>query len=349
MNGSEPLAPLRRALLAFYDATRRELPWRGTDDPYRVWVSEIMLQQTRVETVIPYFERWLERFPTLSSLAAADVDDVLPIWKGLGYYSRARNLHRAAQAVRDRHGGVIPRDAVALRDLPGVGRYTAGAVASIAFGVPEPVVDGNVRRVLSRLFDLEAPDESELWAAAEALLDRRRPGDFNQALMELGATVCTPRAPSCDACPLAFRCAALERGTVALRPPPRKRGPVPHLHYLSLVVWTDEGRTVLVQRPDEGLLARMWEFPAREMVAVPERCRSALPAVDHQFSHLKATYHPLLVQLERPEVDPRAVLAGLGHSAASARWVTLAEAEGLALPVAQQKIARSVAEHMRNR
>ncbi|MCA9738487.1 MAG: A/G-specific adenine glycosylase, partial [Gemmatimonadetes bacterium] len=166
----------------WYDRARRDLPWRRTSDPYRVWVSEVMLQQTRVETVIPYYERWLERFPTVSALATADLDDVLPLWKGLGYYSRARNLHRAAQAVLERHGGEVPAEPDALRALPGVGAYTAGAVASIAFGRPEPLVDGNVRRVLSRWYDLEAPGDREVWALARDLVDPERPGDFNQAL-----------------------------------------------------------------------------------------------------------------------------------------------------------------------
>ncbi|MEZ4425760.1 MAG: A/G-specific adenine glycosylase [Gemmatimonadota bacterium] len=333
-------AALRARLLAWYDRARRDLPWRRTSDPYRVWVSEVMLQQTRVETVIPYYERWLERFPTVSALATADLDDVLPLWKGLGYYSRARNLHRAAQAVLERHGGEVPAEPDALRALPGVGAYTAGAVASIAFGRPEPLVDGNVRRVLSRWYDLEAPGDREVWALARDLVDPERPGDFNQALMELGATVCTPRAPRCEGCPVEGSCLARARGTVELRPPPRKRGPVPHVHVLSLVVWTAEARTLLVQRPERGLLAGLWEFPARELAGPPDpgRCASPLPPVEHVFSHLKATYHPLLIRMEDPPDSAEAALERVGAEGARPRWVTVPEAEVLALPVAQQKI-----------
>ena len=197
-------ALLRERLLAFYDERKRDLPWRRTRDPYRIWVSEVMLQQTRVDTVIPYYRRWLERFPTVLALADADEEAVLGSWKGLGYYSRARNLHRAAQVVRDGHDGQVPSDPKDLRALPGVGEYTAGAVASIAFDLPEPVVDGNVRRVLARLHDLADPTPAQLRALTTELLDRARPGDFNQGLLELGATVCTPRAPKCGSCPWAW-------------------------------------------------------------------------------------------------------------------------------------------------
>ncbi|MDP9349789.1 MAG: A/G-specific adenine glycosylase, partial [Gemmatimonadota bacterium] len=199
-SGREPLPSLRDLLLRWYDAHRRDLPWRaeGPPDPYRVWLSEVMLQQTRVETVKPYFRRWLERFPTLAALAEAPQDEVLKAWEGLGYYSRARNFHRAAREVVERYGGEVPGDAAAFRALPGVGRYTAGAVLSIAFGRPEPVVDGNVRRVFARLLDDPDPAEGALWALAEALVPGARPGDLNQALMELGATVCVPRNPRCE-------------------------------------------------------------------------------------------------------------------------------------------------------
>jgi A/G-specific adenine glycosylase len=185
----EWIRSLRRALLAFYDARRRDLPWRRDPDPYRVWVSEVMLQQTRVDAVVPYYERWLRRFPTVAALASAEPDDVLRAWEGLGYYARARNLHRAARVVREHHHGAVPSEPSALRALPGVGDYTAGAIASIAFGRAEPAVDGNVRRVLARLLDVAAPAPARLRKVAAALVPSERPGDFNQALMELGATV----------------------------------------------------------------------------------------------------------------------------------------------------------------
>ncbi len=252
---------VRRLLLAFYDARARDLPWRRDTDPYRVWVSEVMLQQTRVETVVPYYERWLERFPTLDALAEAPIDDVLHAWAGLGYYRRAHNLHRAARAVRERHHGELPEDPDALRDLPGIGDYTAGAIASIAFGRPEPAVDGNVRRVLSRLHDLPGPGAAELRRLAAALVPEDRPGDFNQALMEFGATVCTPRAPRCEACPLAEHCRARAAGTQLERPLPKPSKPIPEDDVGTAVVVAPDGALLLVRRPDDGLLAGLWEFP----------------------------------------------------------------------------------------
>ena len=197
---------VRRRLLAWYATTRRDLPWRRTADPYRIWLSEAMLQQTRVETVIPYYERFLSRFPTPRALACADEQDVLRAWAGLGYYARARNLKRAAELIVRDHDGRIPSEPDALSSLPGVGRYTVGAITSIAFGKRAPVVDGNVSRVLSRLEAVRAPASAWLWDLAGRLVPPDAPGDFNQAVMELGATVCTPRAPSCPRCPLASSC-----------------------------------------------------------------------------------------------------------------------------------------------
>jgi A/G-specific adenine glycosylase len=260
---------IRRLLLSAYDAGKRDLPWRGETDPYRIWVSEVMLQQTRVETVIPYYGKWLKRFPDLEALAAAEEDDVLRVWQGLGYYSRARRLHQGARVVRERFDGVLPEQSEDLRTLPGVGEYTAGAVASIAFGEVVPAVDGNVRRVLARLFDLRDPKPSLLRSLAQRLVDPERPGEFNQALMELGALTCTPRAPRCEECPLALECLALERGTVAERPPARARKAVPEVAMVVLVAVAGEPGEgpwfLLRKRSEEGLLAGMWEFPGLEL------------------------------------------------------------------------------------
>ena len=214
---------LRAALLAWYRAERRDLPWRRTRDPYAIWVSETMLQQTRVEAVIPYYERFLARFPTVGALATADLDDVLSAWAGLGYYSRARNLKRAAEQVVADHAGCLPAAPDALRELPGIGRYTAGAIASIAFDRPAPIVDGNVARVLARLHGLREPIEqsavrARLWAEAERLADGPAPGDLNQALMELGARICVPGTPRCDACPVSPFCDARRAGDAASLP-----------------------------------------------------------------------------------------------------------------------------------
>ena len=265
----------RRALLDHFDRRRRPLPWRRGRTPYRVMVSEFMLQQTRAETVIPYYDRWLRRFPGWDALADAPADDVLLAWKGLGYYRRARSLHRTAMIVRERYGGRLPEDPAELRTLPGVGEYTAGAVASIAFGLPVPAVDGNVRRVLSRLMDVGDPTTTLLRDEATRLLDPERPGDFNEAMMELGATVCTPRSPRCDDCPVRPHCIADKAGTVSDRPLARQRRPLPRVDYVTAVVVRGAAtssptapppaHTLLTRRPDTGLLAGMWEFPTTEI------------------------------------------------------------------------------------
>jgi A/G-specific adenine glycosylase len=339
------LRDLRRALLQHYDDHRRPLPWRREPDPYRILVAEFMLQQTRVETVVPYYERWLRRFPDLLTLADAPPDDVLKAWEGLGYYRRARNLHAAAIAVCERHGGALPRDPETLRGLPGVGEYTAGAVASIAYGVVAPAVDGNVRRVLARLTDEPAPGAARLRELATVLVDPDRPGAFNQALMELGATVCTPRSPSCGRCPLAAWCHAHARGTQEDRPsaPPRRQ--IPEEQRAVAVLVDSARRVLLVRRPASGLLAGLWEHPSvvvrspRTAAAAARRLAGALlraapprPArlepVRHVFSHLRVVYHPFLFRV-----------AGGG----GAGWFDpVAQAE-LTLPVAQQRIAALVA------
>lgn len=261
---------MRAALLNWYDQHKRELPWRQTRDPYRVWVSEVMLQQTTVATVIPYYERFLTSFPTLDRLARAPEENVLQLWSGLGYYHRVRNLQKAAKQISD-SGGTIPRDALSLAELPGIGRYTAAAIASIAFDQSVPVVDGNVVRVLTRVFGLSgdptrSPTKKLIDERAAELIDPARPGDFNQALMELGATVCMPRAPRCGVCPWSERCAARMGGNPERFPalPPRRES-IPVLRAAALVA--DEQKRVLLKRippgePNQGL----WEFPSAEIV-----------------------------------------------------------------------------------
>jgi A/G-specific adenine glycosylase len=245
----------RRKLLAWYDAYGRDLPWRESRDPYRVWVSEIMLQQTRVAAVIEHYHEFLRRFPTVEKLAAAREASVLAAWSGLGYYRRARMLHAAAKVVARELGGKFPTTAEAWRELPGIGRYTAAAIASIALGEPVAVVDGNVERVLSRVLGKRVLGE-ELWVAAEELLDRRRPGDFNQAMMELGATVCTPQAPGCLTCPVVEMCAT--RGELAGSVRPRRQRKR-EIHY---ALDCRDGKVFLVQRArDASLMAGMWELP----------------------------------------------------------------------------------------
>lgn len=222
------LTEARKKLLAWYDGCARDLPWRRTRDPYAIWVSEIMLQQTRVDTVIPFYERFMARFPSPGILAEAPEDDVLSAWSGLGYYRRARLLHKGARYVVEHHQGEVPRDAQARAKLPGVGRYTAGAIGSIAFDLPEPIVDGNVARVVTRLLGIDTPlgqrvTEQQLWEAAEVLADGPRPGHLNQAVMELGALVCTKAQPDCDQCPIAQYCHARAEDRVDELPVPRPR------------------------------------------------------------------------------------------------------------------------------
>jgi len=348
---------LRRRLLAWYHANRRDLPWRRTRDPYAIWISEAMLQQTRVETVIPYYERFLARFPDVRALARADTDDVIALWAGLGYYSRARNLHRAARAVVERHDGRIPDAADALRELPGVGRYTAGAVASIAFDRPEPVVDGNVARVLARLLaiddDVRGRDaQRRLWEEAEALVRGPEPGALNQALMELGATVCTPRTPRCPACPWRRRCRAHAEGRAAELPV--KSAAAPPRPMEAVAAWVERrGRVLAVQRPKRGLLGGLWELPGgevaagetpaaalaralRESTGLTARDARRLGAVEHVFTHRRLRLHVFRAEPAAGRVRRR------GWDAH--RWLPDAGLDGLALGGPARKAVALVRE-----
>lgn len=300
-------------LLDWYDQHAADLPWRRRQDAYSVWLSEIMLQQTQVETVIPYYERFLAAYPTVHDLAAAPIDEVLKRWEGLGYYSRARNLHRAAQKVSQTFQGEFPSTVEGLMHLPGVGRYTAGAIASIAFGVRAPVLDGNVIRVFARLTDLDADVSQtavreQLWELAEARLPEVRPGDYNQALMELGRVICKPRLPLCSACPVQAHCLAFERGTQMLRPVKKARPPLPHVDVAAGLIWNGDGKLLIAQRPMEGLLGGLWEFPGgklepgetlqeclrrelREELAVEVDVGELYTVVQHSFTHFRITLH----------------------------------------------------------
>ena len=300
-------------LLEWYDRAAADLPWRSTQDAYAIWLSEIMLQQTQVETVIPYYERFLQAYPTVQALAAAPLDDVLKLWEGLGYYSRARNLHRTAQVIAHDLEGYFPRTADGLQKLPGVGRYTAGAIASIAFGQAAPVLDGNVIRVFARLADLEADvtqndTKNQLWQMAERLLPDTRPGDYNQALMELGRTVCKPRSPLCGECPVQRHCLAFKRGTQDERPVRTPRAATPHYDVAAGIIWNDRGEVLIAQRPLNGLLGGLWEFPGgkqeagetlpeclkrelREELAIEVEVGELFTVVRHGFTHFKITLH----------------------------------------------------------
>ena len=269
MQNSGVYSEISARLLAWFQEARRDLPWRRTRDPYAIWVSEVMLQQTQVAAVIPYYERFMARFPTVESLATADLGEVLAMWQGLGYYGRARNLHAAARIVRDEMGGHLPREAEALRALPGIGEYIAAAVASTAFGVAEPAVDGNVIRVIARVFDVEqdptrAPARRLIREHAGALLRRDRPGLSNQALMELGAVICVTRNPLCPQCPINAYCAARAMGIQDERPVRHPRGELPHRDLVAALI-AHEGRLLLVRRVPRGLLGGLWELPGGEL------------------------------------------------------------------------------------
>jgi A/G-specific adenine glycosylase len=275
-------AGVRRSLGAWYDGARRELPWRSTRDPWAILLSEVMAQQTRVETVVPYYHRMTARFPTPAAMAEASLDEVLELWSGLGYYRRARGLWLAAREISARFGGAVPDRAEDLRELPGIGAYTAGAVASIAFDRPEAVVDGNVARVLSRLLAIEldlgsAEGRRALWSSAGALVPRDRPGRFNEALMELGARVCTPRSPGCAACPIAAPCAARARSLQGELPRKRARREPPRVALVAAVLLDPRGRPVLCKRPAKGLFGGLWEPPMLEgdVSGVAARLRGA--------------------------------------------------------------------------
>jgi A/G-specific adenine glycosylase len=335
---------IARLVIAYFRAHKRDMPWRQTRDPYAIWVSEIMLQQTRVAAVIPYYQRWMKRFPTVRALAEAPLDDVLAAWSGLGYYSRARNLHRGAQHVIAHSGGALPQSIKELRAIPGIGAYTAGAIASIAFDMPEPLVDGNVARVLARLHALEGDIKSSattrtLWRLAAELVPERAPGDFNQGLMELGATVCTPARPSCLVCPLRDSCRAHAAGRERELPRTPARKPA---HSLPLIdaraLWiTHEDRVLLARRAPHGLYGGLWELPqaddADELDALLPGARLASePALEHRqtLSHrrLRIRVYPATLPDSR---NPG--LRGLGKQARErydrVAWHPLAQSRGV--------------------
>ncbi len=337
---------LSQLLLDWYDRNARKLPFRGIADPYAVWVSEIMLQQTRVETVIPYFQRWMEQFPTILGLASSAEQDVLKAWEGLGYYSRARNLWKAAQQVVERYGGKLPSDIKELESLPGIGRYTAGAIASIAFGQDQPALDGNIRRVLARVFNMDLParspqGEARLWELAREHLPPGRAGDFNQAVMDLGTAICTPRAPNCPVCPLNSVCMANILGIQEQLPVIEKKQPVPHYTVTAAILQKNgvgpncsPASVLIARRPEDGLLGGLWDFPGGKQLpdeSLPECLRREIReelgaeiAVGepfgiyrHAYTHFKVTLHAFCCQLISGEPRPL--------QASELAWVTIPE------------------------
>lgn len=341
---------IRQGLLKWYRRHRRLLPWRQTHDPYAIWVSEVMLQQTQVATVVPYYRRFLNRFASIDQLAAADLEPVLKAWEGLGYYARARNLHRAAQIVSATYAGQIPTDWQAFRSLPGVGDYIAAAVLSIAFDQAHPVVDGNVKRVLARLRLIDTPVNSPsahkaFQPLAARLLDPGQPGDFNQAVMELGALVCTPRNPKCPTCPIQVKCRAAQGGQTREFPKRAARRTVPHYRIAAGVVFKN-GRVLITRRQPSGLLGGLWEFPGgkigpsessvqacireiKEEVNLNVEVTERLTTVKHAYTHFSITLEVFIcryrggrVRLSGPEAF---------------RWITMGQIDSFPFPKANAK------------
>ncbi|HMM27045.1 MAG TPA: A/G-specific adenine glycosylase [Aggregatilineaceae bacterium] len=343
---------LHSLLLAWFEGESEDLPWRQDRHPYRVWLSEIMLQQTQVATVIPYFKRFLERFPTVEDLARAPLDDVLKIWEGLGYYSRARNLHRTAQIVAKEYGGNFPASPEELQKLPGIGRYTAGAIASIAYGVNAPVLDGNVIRVLSRIYDIaddvtQPATQRALWALAERLVPPGQAGAWNEALMDLGRRICTPRDPRCAECPVNTWCDAFQAGTQRQRPVRPQRVKTPHFDVTAAVIRRADGQVLIAQRPPDAMLGGLWEFPGgkrepgetlrdclareiREELGIEIRVGEQIGVVRHGYTHFRITLYAFYGEIASGE--PRAI------GCAAWTWATLDDLDRYAFPVTDRKI-----------
>lgn len=350
-----------KALLDWYVQHARRLPWRGKCDAYAIWVSEVMLQQTRVETVIPYYERWMERFPTLADLANASQQEVLGVWEGLGYYRRARDLHRAAQIVEQEMGGELPQNPKSLRMLPGIGKYMAGAIASIAFGKDAPALDGNIRRVLARVFDVTEParspaGERRLYHLAAEHLPPGQASEYNQGLMDLGALVCTPRTPDCPGCPLEAMCLARARGVQEERPVLNKRPTIPHYTVTAAVLnCTNSDHTcavLIAQRPAQGLLGGLWEFPGGKLqegedlagclqreifeeLGMQIRVLEPLGVYRHAYTHFRVTLHAFHCALGL-DAQPQPIQVD------DVRWVKLDELSDYPMGKIDRQIARDL-------
>ncbi len=348
------VSELRGQLLSWYATQGRDLPWRRTRDPYAIWISEIMLQQTQVKTVIPYYERWLARLPTVEDLAIADQQTVLKLWEGLGYYARARNLHQAAQQVVAEHGGHFPQDLAGAIALKGIGRTTAGGILSATFNQPVAILAGNVKRVLARLIALPVPPNKALdplWALSEQLLDPQQPRDFNQAIMDLGATLCTRHNPACLLCPWQLHCAAYNQNAVSDFPMTESRPPLPHKRIGVAVITDDQGNILIDRRKQEGLLGGLWEFPGgkiepdetveecvkreiKEELDIEIEVGSRLITIEHAYTHFKVTLN--VFNCKHLSGDPKPLESD------EVRWVTLDEIDQYPFPKANSQIIEAM-------
>ncbi len=345
---------LRRRLLAWYASQGRDLPWRRTRDPYAIWISEIMLQQTQVKTVIPYYERWLVAFPTVQVLAEAKQQTVLKYWEGLGYYARARNLHKAAQQVVAEHQGKFPESLEGAIALQGIGRTTAGGILSAAFNLPTPILDGNVKRVLARLIALPAvPNKalSQLWEISEQVLDPKQPRDFNQAIMDLGATLCTRHNPACLLCPWQIHCAAYNQNAVSEFPMSESRKPLPHKQIGVAVITDSQGNILIDRRKQEGLLGGLWEFPGgkiepgesvencisreiKEELGIEIEVGDRLITIEHAYTHFKVTLN--VFNCKHLSGEPQPIECD------EVKWVTLDEIDQYPFPKANSQIIEAI-------
>lgn len=351
----EKKAPLQRGLLRWYRAGARDLPWRRTRDPYAIWLSEIMLQQTRVETVVDYYNRFLAAFPTVQDLANAPKEQVMKQWEGLGYYTRAHNLHKAAKTIAHELGGEFPQTVEEWLALPGIGRYTAGAIVSIAYGISAPVLDGNVKRVLARIFGIEKSIDDlstvqELWHKAEALISKSDPGAFNQSLMELGARICIPRNPRCEICPVNKVCEAWLNDRQNELPIRKAKKKIPHALVVAAAI-EKNGRYLLGKRPEGKMLAGLWEFPGgkvepgetpeealrrelREELDIEVDIAEHIVTVEHGYSHLSVTIH--LFRCKHLSGTPKK----LYHS--EIKWVPRSHFARYAFPAANHKFIEAL-------
>jgi A/G-specific adenine glycosylase len=334
-------------LLRWYQKSKRDLPWRKNLNPYAIWISEIMLQQTQVKTVIPYFLRWLEKFPTVQDLAKSQIQAVLKQWEGLGYYRRAHHIHACAQKIVREHAGEFPTSVENLMELPGIGRYTAGAIASIAFGKRVPILDGNVERILCRIFGIgsdvsQSATKKQLWALAENVLPAKNVGDFNQAMMELGATVCVPIAPNCDACPVSVHCEALQKNLIESVPYNSQKIKITKRKRVALLI--THGKKILLQkREHQKLLGGLWELPGFEMRAKTVSQQEISSFLKGQFnlepvqvlkkSSSRYTITRYSIDLQAYQCEVAAIVSTHG-----AHWVSLAAANKLPMPGHQRKI-----------
>jgi A/G-specific adenine glycosylase len=345
-------------ILKWYHLHARTLPWRGLSDPYAIWISEIMAQQTRLETVIPYYQRWMQRFPDVNMLASATEQDVLAAWEGLGYYSRARNLLKAARKIQAEYGGALPQTRRELETLPGIGRYTAAAISSIAFTQPEPVLDGNVKRVLARVFDLQVPvnnfeGEERCWSLAEQLMPREEPGDYNQAMMELGATLCSKHTPRCNECPVNDLCRSNALGNQDQRPVMQPKPQIPTYAVVAAVFFKND-LVMIARRPSKGLLGGLWEYPGgkveagetlpqalereiHEELGVSIQVGTALGEYHHAYTHFKV--HLTAFSAELNGSEPQAL------EASEIRWVPISELRQYPMGKIDRSISNNLEGH----